>query len=417
MKTELISIGDELLIGQTINTNVSWLGQQLSQRGADLLYSCVIRDDEADIVGALDSALERADLVIITGGLGPTKDDITKRVLTDYFDMQLAMNREVLERIEAYFKGRGRQLLDSNIRQALLPDRAKILRNDMGTASGMWFEKNEKVVISLPGVPYEMKFILEHSGFDMIAKRFETPTTYYRTVLTQGLGESFLAERIADIESDLRAEGLKLAYLPSPGLVRLRVSGDDTEEGRTKVDAYINRIWEVLPVYAFGMDSQSLSEVVGNLLVASHATLGTVESCTGGGLASEIVSVSGSSRYFQGSLVTYSNELKERKAGVQHQTLLDFGAVSKETVEEMAVGGREQLGVDYVLATSGIAGPDGGTEEKPVGTVWIAVAGPEGVVSKCFTFGNNRERTIRQSILSALNMLRCLLKGINFEKS
>lgn len=417
MKTELISIGDELLIGQTINTNVSWLGQQLSQRGADLLYSCVIRDDEADIVGALDSALERADLVIITGGLGPTKDDITKRVLTDYFDMQLAMNREVLERIEAYFKGRGRQLLDSNIRQALLPDGAKILRNDMGTASGMWFEKNEKVVISLPGVPYEMKFILEHSGFDMIAKRFETPTTYYRTVLTQGLGESFLAERIADIESDLRAEGLKLAYLPSPGLVRLRVSGDDTEEGRTKVDAYIKRIWEVLPVYAFGMDSQSLSEVVGNLLVASHATLGTVESCTGGGLASEIVSVSGSSRYFQGSLVTYSNELKERKAGVQHETLLDFGAVSKETVEEMAVGGREQLGVDYVLATSGIAGPDGGTEEKPVGTVWIAVAGPEGVVSKCFTFGNNRERTIRQSILSALNMLRCMLKGINFEKS
>lgn len=417
MKTELISIGDELLIGQTINTNVSWLGQQLSRRGADLLYSCVIRDDEADIVGALDSALERADLVIITGGLGPTKDDITKRVLTDYFDMQLAMNREVLERIEAYFKGRGRQMLDSNIRQAFLPDGAKILRNDMGTASGMWFEQNGKVVISLPGVPYEMKFILEHSGFDMIAKRFETPTTYYRTVLTQGIGESFLAERIADIESDLRADGLKLAYLPSPGLVRLRVSGDDTEEGRAKVDTYIKRIWEALPVYAFGMDSQSLSEVVGNLLVASHATLGTVESCTGGGLASEIVSVSGSSRYFQGSLVTYSNELKERKAGVQHQILLDFGAVSKETVEEMAVGGREQLGVDYVLATSGIAGPDGGTDEKPVGTVWIAVAGPEGVVSKCFTFGNNRERTIRQSILSALNMLRCMLKGINFEKS
>lgn len=417
MKTELISIGDELLIGQTINTNVSWLGQQLSQRGADLVYSCVIRDDEADIIGALDSALERADLVIITGGLGPTKDDITKRVLTDYFDMQLAMNREVLERIEAYFKGRGRKMLDSNIRQALLPDRAKILRNDMGTASGMWFEQNGKVVISLPGVPYEMKFILENSGFDMIAKRFETPTTYYRTVLTQGLGESFLAERIMDIESGLRAEGLKLAYLPSPGLVRLRISGNDTEEERAKADAYCRRIWEILPECAFGMDNQSLSEVVGNLLVASHATVGTVESCTGGGLASEIVSVSGSSRYFQGSLVTYSNELKERKAGVQHQTLLDFGAVSRETVEEMAVGGREQLGVDYVLATSGIAGPDGGTEEKPVGTVWIAVAGPEGVVSRCFTFGNNRERIIRQSILSALNMLRCMLKGINFEKS
>jgi nicotinamide-nucleotide amidase len=417
MKTELISIGDELLIGQTINTNVSWLGQQLSQRGADLVYSCVIRDDEADIIGALDSALERADLVIITGGLGPTKDDITKRVLTDYFDMQLAMNREVLERIESYFKGRGRKMLDSNIRQALLPDRAKILRNDMGTASGMWFEQNGKVVISLPGVPYEMKFILENSGFDMIAKRFETPTTYYRTVLTQGLGESFLAERIMDIESGLRAEGLKLAYLPSPGLVRLRISGNDTEEERAKADAYCRRIWEILPECAFGMDNQSLSEVVGNLLVASHATVGTVESCTGGGLASEIVSVSGSSRYFQGSLVTYSNELKERKAGVQHQTLLDFGAVSRETVEEMAVGGREQLGVDYVLATSGIAGPDGGTEEKPVGTVWIAVAGPEGVVSRCFTFGNNRERIIRQSILSALNMLRCMLKGINFEKS
>jgi nicotinamide-nucleotide amidase len=417
MKTELISIGDELLIGQTINTNVSWLGQQLSQRGADLVYSCVIRDDEADIIGALDSALERADLVIITGGLGPTKDDITKRVLTDYFDMHLAMNREVLERIEAYFKGRGRKMLDSNIRQALLPDRAKILPNDMGTASGMWFEQNGKVVISLPGVPYEMKFILEHSGFDMIAKRFETPTTYYRTVLTQGLGESFLAERITDIESDLRAEGLKLAYLPSPGLVRLRISGNDTEEERAKVDAYCRRIWEILPECAFGMDNQSLSGIVGNLLVSSHTTVGTVESCTGGGLASEIVSVAGSSRYFQGSLVTYSNELKVRKAGVQHQTLLDYGAVSKETVEEMAVGGRDQLGVDYVLATSGIAGPDGGSEEKPVGTVWIAVAGPEGVVSRCFTFGNNRERIIRQSILSALNMLRCMLKGINFEKS
>lgn len=406
-----------MLIGQTINTNVSWLGQQLSQRGADLVYSCVIRDDEADIIGALDSALERADLVIITGGLGPTKDDITKRVLTDYFDMQLAMNREVLERIEAYFKGRGRKMLDSNIRQALLPDRAKILPNDMGTASGMWFEQNGKVVISLPGVPYEMKFILEHSGFEMIAKRFETPTTYYRTVLTQGLGESFLAERIMDIESGLRAEGLKLAYLPSPGLVRLRISGNDTEEERAKVDAYCRRIWEILPECAFGMDNQSLSGIVGKLLVSSHTTVGTVESCTGGGLASEIVSVSGSSRYFQGSLVTYSNELKVRKAGVQHQTLLDYGAVSKEAVEEMAVGGRDQLGVDYVLATSGIAGPDGGSEEKPVGTVWIAVAGPEGVVSRCFTFGNNRERIIRQSILSALNMLRCMLKGINFEKS
>lgn len=413
MNAELISIGDELLIGQTVNTNAAWLGTELSLRGFLVNYSCVISDDADAIVQALDEALRRVDLIIITGGLGPTKDDITKKVLANYFGSTLIMHPEILERIENYFELRGREMLETNRLQAMLPEKAKILMNTVGTASGMWFEKDGKVVISLPGVPYEMKHILEEEGFPALKTKFNSSSVYYRTVLTQGIGESYLAERISDIENQIREEGLSLAYLPNPGLVRLRVTAIDTEEGRYKVDNYCKSIYDRLPAYAFGMDDEELSGVVGRTLSSQGYSLGTIESCTGGSLAAELVKIPGSSAYFMGSIISYSNELKMKLVAVDMEVLEAFGAVSQETVEQMASKGRQVLGADYVMATSGIAGPTGGSDTKPVGTVWIAIAGPKGVTSKKFNFGNDRERTIRQTVLTALNFLRCDLLQIN----
>ncbi len=417
MRVAFISIGDELLIGQTINTNVTWLGKEFSERGFSIIKIHTIKDDRKEIVNTLDLLLKDADVVLITGGLGPTKDDITKKVLTEYFQTHLEMHQETLERIENYFRSVGRPMLQSNIEQALLPVNAINVPNEVGTASGMIFERDGKFVISLPGVPYEMKHLMTEKVFPFLEDRFEVVSSYYQTLLTQGIGESFLADRISDLEDQLRGEGLALAYLPSPGYVRLRVTGGPSQEEKARVNYFIDQISQRIPVYAFGRNNDELSSVVGELLYCNKATVATVESCTGGKIASEIAKVPGASRYFQGAFVTYSNELKLKFAGVQEETLIKHGAVSQETVTEMALGGRNVLGVDYSIAVSGIAGPDGGSEEKPVGTVWIAVAGPEGVTSKKFQFGTDRNRTIEKTIGTALNMLRCVISKINFEKS
>lgn len=413
MKVYLISIGDELLLGQTINTNASWLGSELSLIGAEVIMNAVIKDHGPMISSALDVALSSdAEAVIITGGLGPTKDDITKLTLAGYFGLNLELNEEVLEHVEKLFKRFNRPMLEVNRQQAFMPNGAIIFSNKQGTAPGMCFEKDGKAVISLPGVPYEMKGIMQDHGFDYLRKRYQLKSVYFQLLHTQGIGESFLAERIAKIEDELTKDGISLAYLPSPGQVRLRLTSQDTEEYRVKIEDYLKKIESELPEYCFGRNGETLPDLIGRLLDECNSTIGTVESCTGGGLAKAITSIPGSSSWYLGSYLTYSNELKVKMVDVNPLDLEEFGAVSKPIVEAMCKNGRVQLGASFCLSTSGIAGPDGGTDEKPVGTVWIGLSGPDFVYSKRFQFGNDRNRNIEITILTALNLLRCHLLGI-----
>lgn len=413
MKVEIISIGDELLIGQTVNTNATWLGTEFSLRGGSVHHTTVIRDIKEDILEAIDRAFSRVDVIIVTGGLGPTKDDITKYTLCEYFNTELVLNEEVLIRVKGFFEARDREMLDVNIKQAEMPENALVLNNEMGTASGMWFDHNEKVLISLPGVPYEMKHLMTERAFPLLMEQFDMRAIYHRTLQTQGLGESYLAERIEDIETDIRNNGFGLAYLPSSSQVRLRISSERSELNETKIEGYLKQIEERLPQYSFGREQDRLSEIIGNWLLENKNTIGTVESCTGGAIASEIVSNSGSSEYFLGSMVTYSYELKSKLVGVNMEDIQKDGAVSETVVRQMAEGGKEALGVDYCIAASGIAGPNGGTEDKPVGTVWIGIAGPENTLAQKFLFGDQRDRNIERTVLTALNLLRCEVLKIN----
>lgn len=409
MKAELISIGDELLIGQTVNTNAAWLGKELSFRGVQVCNGVTISDKKEVILDALDVAVKRADLVIITGGLGPTKDDITKHTLCEYFEKELEINKEVLDRVEAFFKQRNRPMLEVNVQQAALPIGTEVLHNYHGTASGMWFEKSGVIVISLPGVPYEMKGIMMDEVFPRMQDQFGLSSIYHKTIHFQGIGESFLADQIQDWESSVRDEGLGLAYLPSPGIVKLRLTSLKGEVDAKKMDEYFETLKKQFPINYFGEGEITINEVVADLLINNNKTVGTVESCTGGNLAASFVSLAGSSSYYKGSFLTYSNELKELLVGVSRKNLATKGAVSEEVVIEMAEKGRLKLGVDFCIATSGIAGPDGGTEEKSVGTVWIALASSDGVVAKKFLFGNNRQRNLDMAVLTALNLLRIKL--------
>lgn len=414
MKTAFISIGDELLIGQTINTNVSWLGEQISLLGGEVVKSVTIQDKEADIIESLNEFVGKIDLVVITGGLGPTKDDITKKVLAQYFNSELILNQDVLKHVEAFFVSRNRPMLDVNVKQAELPECCEILFNRQGTAMGMWFEDKGSVVISLPGVPYEMKGIMQDFGFDKIKSKFNVRTMTYKTIQLQGIGESFLAERMKDWEIKLREEGLGLAYLPSVGNLKLRISSTDQKKDR--IDHFITEIQKTLPQYVYGDDKKNLNEIIGQLLLDNKLTIGTVESCTAGLLANSIVTVSGASAYFSGSMLTYSNELKTALVDVPKEVLNSKGAVSKEVVEFMALNGAKKLGVDVCLSTSGVAGPDGGTPEKPVGFVWIGIAVRGKVSSYSFHFGNDRLRNMQLTVLTALNLLRCNILNIPVEK-
>ena len=416
MTAEIISIGDELLIGQTVNTNASWIGMECSLRGIRNNFITAISDDEQAIRDAVDVAVKRSDIVFITGGLGPTKDDITKFTLADYFQTELKCHEPTLKRIEAFFASRNRPMLEANIRQADLPVDALILENMYGTAAGMWFEKEGCIVISLPGVPYEMKGIVLNEVFPRLAQKGNLVSLYHYTLMTQGIGESFLADKISDWEERVRNAGLGLAYLPSPGMVKLRLTSYQGAQRKNEIERFFEELQKSFPRYVYGIQDESLSEVVGKLLIKNGSTVGSVESCTGGALAHTLISVPGSSKYFQGSLITYSNQLKVLLAGVDQDHINEYTSVSNEVVEEMAILGRNKLGVDYCIATSGIAGPDGGTDEIPVGTIWVAVSDKNGVESHCFRFGDNRERNIQMTVLTALNMLRCRILGISFEK-
>lgn len=413
MKAEVISIGDELLIGQTINTNAAWLGQQLSLRGIPITQGVTITDTEETIFSAIENGFKNADLLILTGGLGPTKDDITKKVIADYFKVGMEIHEETLQRVRAYFEARNRPMLAVNNLQASVPIGTRVLTNENGTAPGMWLEKDGKILISLPGVPYEMKAIMEDQAFPLIESRFEVSQLFYKTILTTGIGESTIADQFETWENEIRERGFGLAYLPSPGQVRIRISSPNGKVDEPTIDAYFKQLADAIPKNVFGYGDVSLSEVVGKLLLQQKKKVATAESCTGGALATALVSVSGASDYFNGSFITYSNELKNHILNVPMEFFATVGAVSQEVVEVMAEQGRIKMNADYCLSVSGIAGPNGGTDEKPVGTVWIGLATSTKVISRKFLFANNRDRNVQLSVLSALNMLRCELLGYN----
>jgi len=415
MKCELISVGDELLIGQTINTNASWLGEQLNNLGFTIAYGLVISDQKKDIVNALNQAENRSDVVLITGGLGPTNDDITKHTLTEYFNTTLELDKEIEQNIIDYFTNRNLPILQTNKDQALIPKACQVLPNSRGSASGMWFEKNGVIFISLPGVPYEMKGIMnDHVFTKLLALKGEGSVVINRTVRTHGMGESFLAEVIKSWENNLLKDDLKLAYLPSPGIVKLRISiiGKDKASLEEKLNYYVSELIKLIPDQIYGYGNASMEGVVGELLKENNRTLSTAESCTGGNVSKMLTSISGSSSFFNGSIVSYSNQSKSELLDVNEQNIEKYGAVSQQVVEQMAANVRLKFNSDFGISTSGIAGPSGGTTEKPVGTVWIAVANKDKVVSKKLNLGYNRERNIHVSSLSVLNLLRLELLKI-----
>ncbi|WP_319589763.1 competence/damage-inducible protein A [uncultured Draconibacterium sp.] len=413
MKAEIITIGDEILIGQIVDTNSAWMGEQFNLNGIEIYQITSVHDDHDHIIRAIKSAEENADLVVITGGLGPTKDDITKHTLCEYFDTKLVFHEPTLKTIYERFKHRGIEMNKLNRDQAMLPESCTILPNKMGTAPGMWFEKNDTIFVSMPGVPFEMKYLVEFELLPRLRKTGRTKAIYHKTVLTQGVPESMLAERIADWEDALPSH-IKLAYLPNPMAVRLRLSaiGEDVEVLKNDVESEIEKLQKIIPEAIFGYDTETMSEVIGRELVKQNKKLAVAESCTGGYISHLITSVSGSSEYYNGSVTSYSNEMKEQLLGVSRENLEKYGAVSEQVAREMVEGVKRVMKADYAVATTGIAGPTGGTEEKPVGTVWIAVSGPEKTVVKKFTFvGDQRDRNIVRAGQTALQLLRRMVLG------
>ena len=410
MKAEIINIGDELLIGQVINSNASWLGEQLNKIGVEVKQISVISDQHYQILETLKDAEKRADIILITGGLGPTKDDITKQTLCDFFNTKLIFHQPTYEDVEKLFHSRELKVKEINRRQAEIPENCIPIRNTNGTAPGMWFEKDGKIIVSMPGVPYEMKPMITDFVIPKLVRQFDTHIIYHKTILTQGMGESSITEIINDWENNLPAN-FKLAYLPQPGIVRLRLTatGDNLIMIREEVKNQVQELQRIIPDLIFGYDNDKLEEIIGRLMKDKGLSLATAESCTGGYIAHLITSVPGSSVYFTGSVIAYSNKIKETVLGVKEETLKQYGAVSKQTVVEMAEGIKKLYGTDYAIAVSGIAGPEGGTPQKPVGTTWIAISSSHKTHAQKFLFGEHRGRNIRKAAVTALNELRKVL--------
>jgi nicotinamide-nucleotide amidase len=411
MLAEIITIGDEILIGQIVDTNSAWMGKELNTIGISVKQITSVSDNAEHIVQALEEAQKRADLILITGGLGPTKDDITKLTLSNYFNMPLRRDQATLEHIEAIFARFNRPMIDVNIRQADVPDGCTVIQNQNGTAPCMWLEVNGKIIVSMPGVPFEMMYLMEDEILPRLKKAFVLPFIVHKTILTSGLGESFLAQQIEDIEDSL-PNYIKLAYLPKLGQVRLRLSASGNDEASLKadIDVYAQQIIQRINPYVVIDEDVALEKAILDKMKAKNLTLSTAESCTGGYIAHLITQHAGSSAVFAGGAVAYSYDLKESILGVKHQTLTEFGAVSEQTVKEMAQGAITHFKTDYSIAVSGIAGPDGGMPGKPVGTVWIAIATKDNVIAKLFTFSSKRIQNIERSATAALTMLLNLLK-------
>ncbi len=405
----IINIGDELLIGQVVNTNAAKMGTMLTQAGFEIVDTNTVSDTETGILQALEASLNKANVVLISGGLGPTKDDITKTVLSRYFNTPLVFCQEAHDNMERIFKARGVQPNAANHAQAMLPEACLPLPNPNGTAFGMWFDtQDHKVVVSMPGVPYEMLAILEEEVIPRLSEQFQPQAYFQHTIMTQGVGESSIAEQIAFIEDQLPAH-IHLAYLPRPGLVRLRLSGqsNDKQSLQAEVLKIAQEIENILgKEVVFGYNDIEVAEVVGECLLSKGFTVSTAESCTGGTIAARISAIAGASQYYKGSVVSYDNAIKTHVLGVEADLINSKGAVSEEVVEAMLVGAQKLMKTDCVIAVSGIAGPSGGTIEKPVGTTYIGVLSPKGMLVKRFQFGDNRERNIERTVVTALNMLR-----------
>ena len=411
MKACIISIGEELLIGQTINTNAAWIASRLNSLGIETREIVVITDDHAEILRSLKTCGERADIIIITGGLGPTRDDVTKHALCAYFDTKLVMSEQILADVKDYLAKRGRTINELNRQQALVPEKARLMPNPYGTAPGLWFEEGGKSFIAMPGVPYEMREMVEKHVLPGFRKLPRQQYILHKTVLTHGIGESDLAQLLSSWEDELHPS-ITLAYLPSMGIVKLRLTarGTDEEQLQVTIADEIHKLSKHISKYIWGFDDDSMEKKAGELLNSSKHTLAIAESCTGGFTAHQITSVPGSSDYFRGSIVAYDNRVKIDILGVEEETIRTHGAVSKQVAEQMAEGAKKALQADYAIGITGIAGPDGGSKDKPVGTTWIAVAGRQLKDVQHFVYADNRERNIIRANKSAMMMLIKLIK-------
>lgn len=411
MQVEIINIGDELLIGQVVNSNAARMGKALLNGGFTTRRMITISDDEEDIIASIDNRLPDTKVLIFSGGLGPTRDDLTKNVLAQYFDTELVFNQEAYDDIVTIFGKRNLKVTETNKEQAYLPKDCTTLRNPVGTARGMWFEKEDLIVISLPGVPFELDALMEAEVIPRLIERYNTQPLHNKTIMTIGIGESFLSDIINDWELAL-PKNMSLAYLPQYGSVRLRLScsNPNATESLQLIDDQISQLVPLISEYIYGYDDITLQEVVGALLLDTDSTLATAESCTGGYISHLITSIPGSSIYFKGSIIAYSNKVKECQLGVNVSDIINYGAVSDTVVKQMAEGARKTLKTDYAISTSGIAGPDGGSKRKPVGTIWIAVATPTGTIAEKFQLGEHRGRNIVRSATLGLNMLRKALQ-------
>lgn len=407
MKVNIITVGDEILIGQIIDTNSAWMGQQLNLVGAEVNGIHSVNDSVEGIINGLKNAMEQADVILITGGLGPTKDDITKKTIADYFGTELVFHEPTWDRIQGMFKRWGRSTTPAHKEQCFMPASATILFNKMGTAPGMWFEKEGKVVVSMPGVPYEMKYLMEFEVIPKLVKHFPGKPIDHRTILTVGEGESRIAARLEKIETTL-PNFVKLAYLPNLGNVRLRLSAiaENGEDIAAILDEKVKEIEATIPELIYGYGTQKLEEAVGTLLKNKGLTLSTAESCTGGFLAHKITTVPGCSTYYKGSVIAYAYEAKRNELGVKPKTLEKYGAVSEETVKEMVIGVLKALNTDIGIAISGIAGPGGGTPDKPVGTVWLAIGNQEHMETVKLQIGKDRLRNIQYTAVKGLDLIR-----------
>jgi nicotinamide-nucleotide amidase len=409
MNAQIITIGDEILIGQIVDTNSAWIAKELNKLGISVSKIISIGDDASKIQQTITEALHSSKIVIITGGLGPTNDDITKNVLCQIFNSELVLNSYVLENIKFLLDKRNIPLNENNRSQALVPDKAKVLNNLIGTAPGLMFEKNDKILFSLPGVPYEMKYIFSEHVINELQNKFQLLSNFHKTILTAGLAESVLAEKIQEWENSI-PKNIKLAYLPSPGFIRLRLSKNNADKAEIEtINLLVEKLKTLIPENIIATEDIRLEKVLGNLLKQNNKTICTAESCTGGKIATLITSIPGSSAYFKGSIIAYSNEIKVKELSVNPKTLQTYGAVSEQTVIEMAENIRKKFNTDYSVAVSGIAGPDGGSKQKPVGTIWIAVSNTEKTLTKKLLFPFDRitniERTANTALLLLINFI------------
>ena len=421
MKAGIINIGDELLIGQVVNTNATYMSRALTAVGIEVEEVCTIGDNATAIQSAIERHLSLYDAVLVTGGLGPTKDDITKETLCRMFGSELYENAEALANIKRIFAQRGFPMTETNRRQAWVPRCCEMINNDLGTAPCMWFDVSQvrartgqspvaQVLVSLPGVPFEMEYLIDHKVVPMLQERFRLGTIINKNIIVQGIGESFLSDRLEEMEAAL-PESIKLAYLPQAGMIKLRLTarGTDKTTLQAQIDQAVQDIRTAAEEFIVGEDFESIPEVVADRMKRLNQTLATAESCTGGKIASLLTAMSGASEYYKGGVVSYCNEVKHSTLGVAIETLDTHTAVSEETVREMAEGARKRFNTDYAVATTGVAGPTGGTEANPVGTVWMAVATPEKTITKKMRYNGRRQQVIDRAVNEVLAMLaRCV---------